>query len=235
MSHTGVLILFIFSFVSSYFLTQIVRHYALRRHILDIPNDRSSHTIPTPRGGGLAFVVVFLIGLVALWQFDMVDLRLFLALVGGGSIIAGLGWIDDKQGLSARIRLIFHFIAAAWVVFCLDGFSSLNLGFTELNLFWVANVLVVIAIVWMINLYNFMDGIDGIAGTEAITISGAAAIFLWVQNSGLAAVCLLMIAAVLGFLIWNWPPAKVFMGDVGSGFLGFVFAVLAIWSENNTP
>jgi len=107
------------------------------------------------------------------------------------------------------------------------------LGFTELNLFWVANVLVVIAIVWMINLYNFMDGIDGIAGTEAITILGAAAIFLWVQNSGLAAVCLLIIAAVLGFLIWNWPPAKVFMGDVGSGFLGFVFAVLAIWSENS--
>jgi len=78
-----------------------------------------------------------------------------------------------------------------------------------------------------------MDGIDGIAGTEAITISGAAAIFLWVQNSGLVAVCLLILAAVLGFLIWNWPPAKIFMGDVGSGFLGFVIAVLAIWSENS--
>lgn len=107
------------------------------------------------------------------------------------------------------------------------------MGFAELNLFWLINVLAVIAIVWMINLYNFMDGIDGIAGTEAITISGAAAIFLWVQNSGLVAVCLLILAAVLGFLIWNWPPAKIFMGDVGSGFLGFVIAVLAIWSENS--
>lgn len=233
MGNTIIMLLFVSSFVFSYFLTQVVRHYTLRRHILDIPNDRSSHTMPTPRGGGLAFVVVFLVGLVVLWQFGIVDLRPFLALVGGGSIIAGLGWIDDKQGLSARIRLVLHFIAAAWAVSCLNGLSRLNLGFTELNLFWLFSVLAVIAIVWMINLYNFMDGIDGIAGTEAITISCAAAFFLWVQNSDLAAVCLLILAAVLGFLIWNWPPAKIFMGDVGSGFLGFVFAVLAIWSENS--
>lgn len=233
MSPTGMLVFFVFSVIFSYFLTQMVRYYTLRRHMLDIPNNRSSHTTPTPRGGGLAFVVVILTELVALWWFDMIELRLFCALVGGGSIIAGLGWIDDSKGLSAGIRLIFHIIAAVWVVFCLGGSLHLNLGFTELNLFGLAGVLVVvIAIVWMTNLYNFMDGIDGIAGTEAVTISGVAAIFMWVQNSDLTALCLLILAAVLGFLIWNWPPAKIFMGDVGSGFLGFVFAVLAIWSEN---
>jgi|LSQX01.3.fsa_nt_gb Fuc2NAc and GlcNAc transferase len=233
MSHTGILIFFVFSVVFSSFLTQGVRHYALRRHILDIPNDRSSHIVPTPRGGGLAFVGVFLVGISLLFGLGILELRVFLALLGGGGLIAGVGWLDDRRGLTALVRLCFHFLAAIWAVSWLGGVPSLSLGFTELDLSWWGSGVAVIGVVWMINLYNFMDGIDGIAGTEAVTISGAAVIFLWAQNSDVAAVCLLILAAVFGFLIWNWPPAKIFMGDVGSGFLGFVFAVLAIWSENS--
>ena len=103
-------------------------------------------------------------------------------------------------------------------------------GFTELDLSWWGSGVAVIGVVWMINLYNFMDGIDGLAGVEAVTVSAVAAILLWSQALDLVTSCLLLAAAVLGFLFWNWPPAKIFMGDVGSGFLGFVFAVLAIWS-----
>ncbi len=233
MSNIGILILFIFSFVSSYFLTYLVRNYSLKHQIIDIPNGRSSHTIPTPRGGGLAFVVVVLVSISLLFGLGILELRVFLALLGGGCLIAGVGWLDDRWGLSALVRLCFHFLAAIWAVSWLGGVPSLSLGFTELDLSWWGSGVAVVGLVWMINLYNFMDGIDGLAGVEAVTVSAVAAILLWSQASNLAIPCLLLAAAVLGFLIWNWPPAKVFMGDVGSGFLGFVFAVLAIWSENN--
>jgi len=233
MSHIGILIFFILSFVSSYFLTYLVRNYSLKHQIIDIPNGRSSHTIPTPRGGGLAFVVVFLVGISLLFCLGILELRVFLALLGGGCLIAAVGWLDDRRGLSALVRLCFHFVAAIWAVSWLEGVPNLSLGFTELESSWWGSVLAVVGMVWLINLYNFMDGIDGIAGTEAVTVSAVAAILLWSQASNLAIPCLLLAAAVLGFLIWNWPPAKIFMGDVGSGFLGFVFAILAIWSENS--
>ncbi len=231
---TGLVLVLICSFFFlSYILTGVTRKLALKNNILDIPNSRSSHTVPTPRGGGLAFVVVFLVGISLLFCLGILELRVFLALLGGGCLIAAVGWLDDRRGLSALVRLCFHFVAAIWAVSWLEGVPNLSLGFTELESSWWGSVLAVVGMVWLINLYNFMDGIDGIAGTEAVTVSAIAAILLWSHASNLAIPCLLLAAAVLGFLIWNWPPAKIFMGDVGSGFLGFVFAVLAIWSENS--
>ena len=107
------------------------------------------------------------------------------------------------------------------------------LGTETLSLSWAGGLLAVLGTVWMINLYNFMDGIDG-AATEAVTVSAIAGIILFVTgNGGLAMVCMALAFSVVGFLIWNWPPARIFMGDVGSGFLGFVFACLAIASENS--
>jgi len=220
-------------FFLSYILTGVTRKLALKNNMLDIPNSRSSHTIPTPRGGGLAFVAVFLVGISLLFCLGALELRVFLALFGGGCLIAGVGWLDDRRGLSALVRLCFHFLAAIWAVSWLGGVPSLSMGFTELNLSCWGSVVAVVGLVWMINLYNFMDGIDGIAGIEAVSVSATAAILLWSQASNLGMSSLLLTVTVLGFLLWNWPPAKIFMGDVGSGFLGFVFAVLAIWSEKS--
>ncbi len=218
----------------SFFLTGQVRQYAISRHILDIPNERSSHVVATPRGGGLGFVVVFLLGLSILCFSGIIGRHLFLALVGGGALLAVIGWKDDKHGLTPRVRSFFHFLAAFWAVYWLGGFPAVNVGFTNLYLSWVGSIIAVIGTVWMINLYNFMDGVDGIAGTEAVSVASICGILLLgTQSPDPAAVCFLLAASVLGFLMWNWPPARIFMGDVGSGFLGFVFAIMAMWTERN--
>ena len=216
----------------SFFLTGQVRKYAISRHILDIPNERSSHVVVTPRGGGLGFVVAFLLGLSILHFSGIIGMHLFLALAGGGVLLAVIGWKDDKHGLTPRVRSFFHFLAASWAVYWLGGFPAVNVGFTDLYFSWVGSIIGVIGTVWMINLYNFMDGVDGIAGTEAVSVALICGILLFGSKSpGPAAVCFLLAASVLGFLMWNWPPARIFMGDVGSGFLGFVFAVMAMWTE----
>lgn len=219
--------------MASYSLTALVHFYALKKNILDIPNERSSHSIVTPRGGGLAIAATFIFLLAFFTVLGIVPVNVATALMGGGLMVAAIGWMDDQKSVSPRLRLIAHFLAAVWALYWLDGFPRMDMGFTKVYLGWAGSVLAAVSIVWLINLYNFMDGIDGIAGVEAITVSAIAGAFLWYQASGQATVCLLLLASVLGFLIWNWPPAKIFMGDVGSGFLGFVFAVTALWSENS--
>ncbi|MEN6327029.1 MAG: glycosyltransferase family 4 protein [Syntrophomonas sp.] len=220
--------------ILSIYLTHLVRKYSLLNNIVDIPNKRSSHLVVTPRGGGLAFVIVFLASLLLLYFLRLIELRYFLALAGGGGLVSVLGWKDDKADLSPKVRAVFQFLAAAWAVFWLGGFSTLNIGYAELQLSLIGSILAVIGTVWMINLYNFMDGIDGIAGTEAVSVGFiCGSLLLWQHSSGLAALSFLLAASVMGFLLWNWPPAKIFMGDVGSGFLGFIFAVMMMWSEQS--
>ncbi|HBC32310.1 MAG TPA: glycosyl transferase family 4 [Clostridiales bacterium] len=219
----------------SYFLTNLVRKYAIEQSILDIPNERSSHSIVTPRGGGLAVAATFIFSLVFMAALEIVSVNVVIALVGGGLMIAAIGWIDDKNSVSPRLRLLVHFLAAFWALYCLDGFTQIDMGFTTIHLGWAGSVIAMVGIVWMINLYNFMDGIDGIAGTEAINVAfGAGVLLFWTGSAGLAWVCVILALAVGGFLVSNWPPARIFMGDVGSGFLGYVFAVLAIISEKSS-
>jgi Fuc2NAc and GlcNAc transferase len=129
-------------------------------------------------------------------------------------------------------------VAAAWVLYWLGGLTHVDVGYIIpiFNISWVRNLLAFIGIVWMINLYNFMDGVDGLAAIEAISVSLFAGGLLLLQGStGMAMLCLVIALSVGGFLMWNWPPAKIFMGDVGSGFLGLVFGTIAIVSENSYP
>ncbi len=227
------LILIVISFFISFFLTAKVRNYALKKSILDIPNERSSHIVPTPRGGGLAVVVSFLFSFALLAGMDVISLNVFLALFGGGFLVAFLGWLDDKYSLSSSTRLLVQFAAAIWGLYCLNGFQAINIGFSVIELGWFGNILAVVGIVWIINLYNFMDGIDGIAGTQALMVAAFGGWLLLVVGSmELAILCFLLAASVAGFLIWNWEPAKIFMGDVGSVFLGYIFAMLAIVCES---
>lgn len=213
-------------------VTYLVRGYALRR-LLDLPNSRSSHQVPTPRGGGLAIVVAFaLAGAVLYWQqrlpFD------FLMALAGALPVATVGFWDDHGHVPARWRFLVQVVCAGWALYWLGGFGSISLGGSRYELGWLGNVLGGFFIVWLLNLFNFMDGIDGIAGGEAVTVVLSAALLLGLVPAGAAAgsveSLLALAAATAGFLAWNWPPAKIFMGDVGSGFVGFLLGVFALHS-----
>ena len=218
-------------------LTGLLRRYALAKNLLDEPNKRSSHLVPTPRGGGVAIVITFLVGLLFLWEISLLDDRPFLALTGAGLLVAIVGFIDDHAHVSARWRLLVHFSAAGWLLFWLGGLPPLHLFGDVLNLGWAGNIVAVIALVWLLNLYNFMDGIDGIAGIEALSTTFVAGLFvlLIIGHQELAIIHVLMSASVTGFLVWNFPPAKIFMGDAGSGFLGLMIGALVLYSAHSTP
>ncbi|WP_148717335.1 MraY family glycosyltransferase [Chitinolyticbacter meiyuanensis] len=216
--------------VLSFVLTGLLRRYALARSLMDVPNERSSHVIPTPRGGGVAIVIGFLVALLVLWYSEVIHSATALGLGLGGGLVAAIGFLDDHGHIAARWRLLGHFVAGVVTLFCLQGVPAIPAfgGTLEPNAFWL--LCTVIYLVWLLNLYNFMDGIDGIAGIEALTVCLGGVILSWL-GLGSNPVWLLpatLGVAALGFLIWNFPPAKIFMGDAGSGFLGFVLAAMAI-------
>lgn len=213
-------------------LTGRIRRYGLRQGILDVPNERSSHSVPTPRGGGLAFVAV-LSAALALFLVQFPTLRnVWLALLTGALLVAAIGWWDDRRGLSGGVRFAVHTVSAVSSVALLGGMPVLDLGFARLWLGMGGAVLAVVGIVWAVNLYNFMDGIDGLAAGEAVVVGTMAGGLLALAGDWeLAVASWTVAAAVGGFLAWNWPPARIFMGDVGSGFIGYVFAVLALAAE----
>jgi Fuc2NAc and GlcNAc transferase len=154
------------------------------------------------------------------------------ALLGGGVAVAVVGWLDDRRGLPAGMRALVHVLAAGWAVWCLGGFPSLDLGVAVVPLGTAGSLLAVVGLVWLTNLYNFMDGIDGLAASEAVGVGLVGGVLLAAAGAtGLSLVALALAAAAGGFLVFNWPPAKIFMGDVGSGLLGYAFGVLAMASE----
>jgi Fuc2NAc and GlcNAc transferase len=210
-----------------------VRVYAIDRALLDVPNHRSSHSAPTPRGGGIAIVLVTIAGTLLAGAAGWLSSALVAALCGGGALVALVGWIDDRRGLPAPVRALVHVVAACWALAWLGGMPTFRLGAQLITLGWAGNLAALVGIVWMTNLYNFMDGIDGLAGGEAAIVCGFAGVLIAASGQlGLALVAWLLAASSAGFLALNWAPARLFMGDVGSGFLGFAIAVLAVASEN---
>jgi Fuc2NAc and GlcNAc transferase len=226
---TEALLIGIGALVLSLVLTGWVRRVALSMQVLDVPNARSSHAIPTPRGGGLAIALVSSAGFIAVYAVDALSIDLLIALLGGGGAVALVGAIDDRRHVPSYVRLAVHFAAAIWA---LAWLGPPVFGSGEHALAWhvLSYVVSALAIVWTLNLFNFMDGIDGIAASEAVFVAwGAAALaVLGLLPSDVAMASFVLGAACCGFLCWNWPPARIFMGDVGSGFLGFVLAVLAL-------
>ncbi|BCO09738.1 glycosyl transferase [Desulfolithobacter dissulfuricans] len=221
----------------SWLLTAVLRRYALSHSLLDVPNQRSSHTVPTPRGGGLAIVVSFLALTCFLVLTANLSIPVLLGLAGAGAWVALVGFLDDRGHIPARWRLLAHFAGAAWALAWLGGLPSIPVPGCRLDLGWSGNVLAAVYLVWLLNLYNFMDGIDGIAGIEAITVCLGAAMLAWLTGAGLLAwlLPLLLASAVLGFLCWNFPVARIFMGDAGSGFLGVTLGVLSIQAAWEVP
>lgn len=221
-------------FALSVWMTSLMRAYALRRGVSDIPNERSLHSEPTPRGGGLAIAATFFAATAALsWQ-QLIPSNLAWALIGGGGLVSWIGWRDDRHHVAIQWRLLVHVTAAAWTLFCLGGAAILGDNNPAFAFTWLDWALAALGIVWATNLYNFMDGSDGLAGAQALCAAAAAGFLLCLNGAfGVALTAFSLAAASAGFLVWNWPRARIFMGDVGSGLLGFLFAVLALGTQQS--
>ena len=219
------------SLVVTAILCGLVRRHARATALLDKPNERSSHSVPTPRGGGAGVVVALVASATALFVRHELPGEVFVALLGVIPV-AFVGWRDDRHGVRARVRIAVHLASAVWAIAWLRGFPSIIVGADVQALGILGPILATLAVVWSINLYNFMDGIDGISGVEAATSSLAGAMMLYsIGATGLGALAAATGGAAIGFLAWNWPPAKLFIGDVGSGALGFWLAVVALASD----
>lgn len=225
------LIMVLITFFIACGLTWAMRFLALRNNIVDVPNERSAHSVSTPIGGGIAVIFTFLLGLGWLALQHLIPMNLFLALAGGSIALACLGYWDDLKALPIYVRLLVHFLAACWSLFWLNGFSIFQITHWEIVSNWFSTFVAAIGIVWFINLYNFMDGIDGLAASEGMLVTLCAGIAVsFLGESGIASICFVLFGALAGFLVWNWSPAKIFLGDVGSATLGFIFATLALYT-----
>jgi UDP-N-acetylmuramyl pentapeptide phosphotransferase/UDP-N-acetylglucosamine-1-phosphate transferase len=227
--------LFIALAILSYLGVWIIRRYAERRQLLDHPNERSSHSMPTPRGGGLA--IVLLVTGTGIWFMREADWSRDLVYIVCAVVIAFLGWRDDTHSLSPRVRFAVQGLVAAASIWGLGYFSSVTIPlFGKLQLGVVGVVITFLWIIGLTNAYNFMDGIDGMAGGVAFA-AGLGWVLLtsnipYLANSFVFWIALAIAAGSLGFLGHNLHPAKTFMGDVASTFLGYSFAVMPLMAAN---
>jgi len=220
----------------SYLLTGRVRAYALRTDMLDRPNERSSHQVSTPRGGGVAIVLVSLGGILASTAAGWIAAPVCAAWACGGAIVAIAGYVDDRRGLRASWRFSCHVLAAAILVWTASRLQTSAWLATILGIGPVGWGIAVLGVVWSINLFNFMDGTDGIAAAQALFFAGGSVVVLALfgADSGGLLAPVILAGSVAGFLTWNWPPARIFMGDVGSGFLGYAVSCLAVFSPGGS-
>ncbi|WP_294962770.1 glycosyltransferase family 4 protein [Sulfurimonas sp.] len=214
--------------ILSYTLTYLIKNYYIKNAILDKINERSSHTIPTPHGGGIALALTWFIGLIYLYFIDAIDTSLFYALFFG-VVISVVSFFDDLYELSPKLRLLAQASVAIGGIYALGGFGSIGLFFFSIENQIITNIFAFLLIIWFINLYNFLDGINGYAGSEAIFLSIAG--FLLFGGDHFIVLAL----ATLGFLYWNFNKATIFMGDVGSTLLGYNIAIFTIYYTNLEP
>ena len=206
-------------------LVGVVRRYATSRAVLDVPSERSSHRVPTPRGGGLG-VVVACLGVLALaaLRSGTVSPQLVAVLLAGG-LVAGIGWLDDHRPLGVAPRLLSHIVAGAVVAWLAVGVTG-PFGVVGLAgaMWWI---------VWTvssINVANFMDGIDGLIGLQ-VFVFGVHVLLLAGTAVPAAMAGATLAGAAAGFLVWNWAPARIFLGDVGSGTLGLLLAAFGVLAQ----
>jgi Fuc2NAc and GlcNAc transferase len=225
------------TFALSLCLTFAMVTLAKRVGLLDRPNERSSHRVVTPRGGGIAIVGSATLAFVVLWWRDTLSSSLLVALLGGGLSVATVGILDDRRSVSPKVRMAVHLGAAMFAVGILGALPSIQVGEHFVQPGWVGYGLAVLGLAWSLNLFNFMDGIDGIAASEAsfVTLAGSVLALGSQPATGWEQAGLALGVASLGFLCLNWPPARIFMGDVGSGYLGFAIAVLALADAHDHP
>lgn len=229
---------FIVSLVLALGLTPLVKKFAIKVGVVDVPNARKVHTRVMPRLGGLGIYLSFVIGLVALLPFipdsyiSSRDLDFVGAFLVGGTMIVLLGALDDRFDLSAKLKLLIQIATACVVVFGFDiKIEFANIPFHTYSSVetWMSIPFTILWIVGVTNAINLIDGLDGLAaGVSAIAIGTIAVMAFIMGNEITAVLCLLLLGSILGFLYFNFHPAKIFMGDSGSLFLGFSLALLSL-------
>ena len=197
----------------------------IKKSLVASVNERSSHTTPTPHGGGIALSLTWFLGLVYLYFMGEIEASLFYALLFG-AVISIVSFFDDIYELSPKLRLIVQSLIAVSGIFVIGGLNQIDLGFFVIENQIITNIFAFFMIVWFINLYNFLDGINGYAGSEAVFLALAGFVLFGGAHFAVLAV------AVFGFLFWNWNKAKIFMGDVGSTLLGYNIAIFTLYYAN---
>lgn len=212
----------------------IYRKMALHYELLDHPNHRSSHQVPTPRGAGIVLILFWYLFLIVLCQFKFFSFQQ-IALFFPALLITLFGFLDDYYSISAKLRFLIQLIAALLTLYIMGGVSEWILGVWHLHSgVFLGSALACLMLLWSTNLFNFMDGIDGMTGVEALFVLLPSAYWLWFQGGYTLSLALSALAvSVLGFLIWNWPKAKVFMGDSGSTTLGFLIMLFALVAQQS--
>jgi Fuc2NAc and GlcNAc transferase len=225
------LIVIIF-FVASTVILLIYKKIAIYYNILATKNHRTLHSFPAPKGGGIVFSLLSILAIFLIWWNWQLKEGLILALALGGFIATLFGLVDDIKNIRARIKLFIQFLLACWVVYCLYFSELLSL---EMMTIYMTIPIILFLMVWMMNAYNFIDGIDGMAAAAAIFVSAALALVLLLTDGPIEIIAFLILLAstVIGFIIYNWPPATIFMGDAGSVFLGYIFGVLLLFTVLN--
>lgn len=216
-------------FLGSAILTGLLRWLAPRVRLIAVPVSRSAHSTPVPVGGGVSIVVLILLVIAYNYTAAQIPANEFAALMAA-VVIACIGIVDDIKQLDVRWRIPAQFLASIYVVYCLGDVPAIDFGFFSFPESILLNVLAIFALVWLLNLYNFMDGIDGIAATELIAVNLVSLLIVINSDAVLTLLSASFAAAAGGFLLWNWAPAKIFMGDVGSSFIGFTLGVMALLS-----
>ncbi|MCO7176423.1 glycosyltransferase family 4 protein [Sporolactobacillus kofuensis] len=226
-----VYVTFIICFLAAVALTPLVRKLAIRIGATDLPNARKVHKTIMPRMGGLAIYLAFIIGMLIMWP----DSSFTLPLIIGSFIIILTGVLDDLYSLSPRVKIIAHFFAALVIVQSGISVSFINLPFNGvLHLYWLSIPLTLLWIMGITNAINLIDGLDGLAvGVSSIVLLTIAGLSLTEGNWFVFTVSTLLLGSTLGFLPYNFHPAKIFMGDTGSYFLGYIISVLALLGFKN--
>ncbi|NQY54543.1 MAG: glycosyltransferase family 4 protein [Campylobacteraceae bacterium] len=220
--------IYIILLILSFSLTFYIKNYAIKKSLVAEVNERSSHTVATPHGGGIAIAITWFIGLIYLNYTNEIDATLFYALLIG-IVISIVSLFDDIYELSPKFRLSIQLAVAIGGISVLGGLNTLNFGIFTIENQIVTNTIAVIAIIWYINLYNFLDGINGYAGSEIVFLSLAG--FLIFSGDHF----IVLGVATIGFLYWNWNNAKIFMGDVGSTLLGYNVGIFTLYYTNQEP
>ncbi len=228
---------FVFGSLLSFVLTlgviQFYRRFAVHFGIIDMPNERSSHKVPMPRGAGICFYIGFTITLVILYFMGELALRFTFPIFLGGSMMMLLGYWDDLKSLPTSVRLFVQILASVFVVALLTkGFANdIQISFLP-DWPWLTSAFCILYVAWFVNLYNFMDGSDGLATLTGILGSAIISVVSFASsNFDLALIYATLAFALLAFLTLNWHPAVVFMGDAGAYFLGFIFGAFALLSK----
>ena len=217
--------------IVSSLITNFIRYVSIKNKLYDTPNDRSSHDIPIPKGGGLSIVLILLIAIGFLFFNHQIDSDISMSLLIGLSLVAVVGFIDDYKNLPVSIRALAYVLVAVLSIYLIGGVSALSINNYQLQLNEFGYLLAVLFVVWITNLYNFMDGTDGFAAIQTICVGLFCGVLLYLSaNTSYAILLFCLVASTIGFLYWNWSPAKIFMGDVGSCTIGFLFGLLCVYT-----